>query len=68
MTSGGIQEITKIGGKVIEIYEGVLYRKNFKVSPFKKVIDKLFALRKEYKDEGNEIMQILVKLFLNSLY
>ena len=49
LTSVDIQEIVKIGGKVIKIYEGVIYRENFKVSPFKKVIDKLFALRQEYK-------------------
>ena len=41
-TSVDIQEIVKIGGKVIEIYEGVIYRENFKVSSFRKVIDKLF--------------------------
>ena len=27
LTSIDIQEIVKIGGKVIEIYEGVIYRK-----------------------------------------
>ena len=63
-----IQEIVKIGGKVIEIYEEVFYRENFQVIPFKKVIDKLFALRQKYKDEGNDVMQILVKLIMNSLY
>ena len=44
LTSVDIQEIVKIGGKVIEIYEGVINRENYKVSPFKKVIDKLFEL------------------------
>ena len=43
LTSVDIQEIVKIGGKVIKIYEGVIYRENFKVSPFRNVIDKLFA-------------------------
>ena len=38
-----MQEIVRIGGKVIEIYEAVIYRENFKVSPFGKVIDKLSA-------------------------
>ena len=61
LTSVDIQEIVKIGGKVIEIYEGVIHRENFKVSPFRKLIDKLFALRQKYKDEGNEVMQLLVK-------
>ena len=68
LTSVDIQEIVKIGGKVIEIYEGVIYRENFKVSPFRKVIDKLFALRQKYKDENNDVMQFLVKLLMNSLY
>ena len=47
MTSVDIQEIVKIGGKVIQIYEGNIYRENYKVSPFKKVIDKLFELRQK---------------------
>ena len=67
MTSVDIQEIVEIGGKVIQIYEGVIYRENYKVSPFKKVINKLFELQK-YKEENNEVMQILVKLIMNSLY
>ena len=68
LTSVDIQEIVKIGGKVVEIYEGVIYKENFKVSPFRKVFDKLFALRQKYKDENNEVMQLLVKLLMNSLY
>ena len=36
LTSVDIQENVKIGGRVMEIYEGVIYRENFKVSPFKK--------------------------------
>ena len=68
LTSVDIQEVFKIGGKVIEIYEGVISRENFKVSPFRKVIDKLFALRQKYKDENNDVMQLLVKLIMNSLY
>ena len=51
LTSVDIQEIVEIGGEVIEIYEGVVYRENFKVSPFRKVIENLFALRQKYKDE-----------------
>ena len=49
LTSVDIQEIVKIGGKVVEIYEGVIYRQSFKVSPFRKVIEKLFALRQKIK-------------------
>ena len=53
---------------MIEIYEGVIYRENFKVSPFRKLIEKLFALRQENKDEKNDLMQSLVELIMNSLY
>ena len=68
LTSVDICEIVKIGGKVIQIYEGVLYRENFIVSPFRKVIEKLFALRQKNKDEHNDLMQGLVKLIMNSFY
>ena len=44
LTSIDIQEIAKIGGKVIRIYEGVIFRENFKISPFRKVVERLFAL------------------------
>ena len=68
LTCVDIQETVKIGGKVIQIYEGVIYREDFKASPFRKVIDKLFDLRQKYKDENNDVMQLLVKLLMNSLY
>ena len=68
LTSVDIQENVKIGGRVIEIYEGVIYRENFKESPFRKVIDNLFALWQKYKDENNDVMQLLAKLLMNSLY
>ena len=41
------QKFVKIGVKVIETYEGVIYRENIKTSPFREVIDKLFALRQK---------------------
>ena len=61
-------EIIKIGCKVIEVHEGVIYKENFVVSPFKKVIDIMFAFRQKYKDENNDGMQLLVKLSMNRLY
>ena len=54
-TSVDIQKIVKIGGEVIEIYEGVTCRENFKISPYRKVKEKLFALRQKYKDEKNDL-------------
>ena len=68
LTSVDIQEIIEIVGRVIQIYEGIIYRDNFKITPFGKVIEKLFALRQKYKDEKNDLMQGLVKLIMNSLY
>ena len=68
LTSVDIQEIVKIGERVIQIYEGVIYRENFKISPSRKVIEKLFASRQKYKDEKNDLMHELVKLIMNSLY
>ena len=44
LTSVDNQEIVKIGGKVIRMRESVFCRENFKVSPFRKVLEKLFAL------------------------
>ena len=67
-TSVDIQEIVKTGGKVIQISESVNYREKFKVSPFRKVKDKIFALRQKYKKGKNDAMQLLLKLLMNSLY
>ena len=47
LTSIEIQEIVKNGRKVIEFYEGVVYRENFKISPFRKVIEKLISLKQK---------------------
>ena len=57
LTSVEVFEIAKIGGRVIEIYERVIYRERFKLSPFRKSIEKLFALREKYTDEHNDLMQ-----------
>ena len=68
LTPVDFQEIVEIGGKVIQISEGVIYRESFKESPFRKKIDKLFDLRQKFKDKSNDIMQFSVKLLMKSLY
>ena len=68
LTSVDIQEYVKIGVKLIKIFESVIYRENFKVPPFKKVGDKKFELRQKNKLENNVVMQLLIKLIMNSLY
>ena len=67
LTSVDNCETVEMGRKVIENYEGVNYRENFKISPLRKVIEKMFALRQKCKDEKNDLMQGLVKLIMNSL-
>ena len=68
LTSVDIQETVKFAGRVIQNYEGVVYGENFRISPFKKVVEKLFALRQKYKVEKNNLMQGWAKSILNSLY
>ena len=53
---------------MIEVDEGIFYRENFETSPLKIVIDKLFEIKQKNKHEKNNVMQLLVKLILNSLY
>ena len=38
LTSVDIPQIIKSGGKVTQVYEGVINRENFKISPFRTVI------------------------------
>ena len=68
LTGVGIQEIENFGGKVVEIYEGVIYRENFKIIAFRKVIEKLYGVRQKYKTKHYDLMQKIVKLIMNSLY
>ena len=68
LTSVDIQKTMKIGGKLIRFYEEVIFGENFKTSPSRKAIEKLFASRRKNKDKENLLMQSLVKLKLNTLY
>ena len=68
LCSVDIQEIVRCGGKIIKIYDGIVYRENFKQSPFSGNVKKLFELRLKYKQEKNKVGDLLVKLLLNSLY
>ena len=53
---------------MIQINQGVIYRDNFKTSPLRKVIEKLFALRKKNEDKHKDLMQKSVTIIMNSLY
>ena len=68
LTSVGNQELVKKRGKVIQAYEAVFYRENYKISPVRKVTEKIFASRQNYKDKSNDLIQSSVKLIMNSLY
>ena len=50
LTPVDIQENIEVGGNIIEIYQGVIQREIFRVSPLGNVIEKLFALRQKRKD------------------
>ena len=62
LTSVDVPQIIKSGGKVTQVYEGVINRENFKISPFRTVKEKQFASRQKYKKERNVFMQGLVSL------
>ena len=68
LTNEDIQETAKVEGKLIQVYEGVIYREIFKLSPFRKLIENLFALRQEYKAVGYDFWQKLFRLIMNSFY
>ena len=56
LTSINICENVKTGGKVIEIYEVVIYTENFKFSGiFWKTIEKLLTFRQKLEDEKTTI-------------
>ena len=68
LISVDIQETVRTGDEIIQIYEGVIYQENLKISPLRKVIEKLFTLRQKYKDEKKDLLQRLLKLILKRLY
>jgi hypothetical protein len=49
-----------------KVYETVYYTKTF--YPFKEYVEDLYKKRMEYKKSGNEVMQQVCKLLMNSLY
>ena len=68
LTSTDFQEFFKFWGEVIKVLEGLINRKQFRISPFRKVKEKLFASRQKYKDEGNGFLQDFVELIMNGFY
>ena len=68
LTSVDNKEIIRIGGEIIEKTEGVIKRENFEVNAFESVIGKLFEIKKQYKDQGDEVMKLLVNFLKNSSY
>ena len=68
LTSVDNCEFVKIGGRVIQIHQCVIFRENFKTSPFRKGIEKTSASRQKFKDEHNDLLQGIFKIIMNSLY
>ena len=67
LTSVDFQENVKIVQRVIEIFNGVTYRGDFKTSSFRKASEKVFSLWRKYQNQSNDLMQSLVKLGMNNL-
>lgn len=61
-----LREAIKAGYKIIKIYKTLYYTKTF--YPFRKWVKTLYALRKKYQQEGNKIYEVIIKLYMNSLY
>ena len=68
LTSVDFKRIIRIGGKLVEIYEVVIYEENFRIKPFKRVIGKYFELKKSYKDQGEDVTEMLNKLLMIGQY
>jgi len=68
LTSVDIQEIVRCGGKILKIYDGIVYSEIYTESPFKSYVKKMFEYRLKFKSEKNDVADSLVKLLLNSLY
>ena len=66
-TSFDFEEIAKTGGKVIEIYEGVFFVKILKYLLLEMLLIKNL-LWDRTRDENNDVMQFLVKVFKDILY
>ena len=66
-TSGDAQEKVNLGGKVMKMCKGSTYKENCESSLIRRGIEILFNSRIKYKEEGNDIMQTLVKILMNSL-
>ena len=49
ISSVDIQGIIKAGGRIIKIYEGIVYEKNLQVNPYKQFVTRLFTLRKSIR-------------------
>ena len=46
-----IREIDEIGGKLIEMYEGIVYQKIFEASPFENFVERFFEKSLKYKSK-----------------
>lgn len=68
LTSVDIQEIVRCGGRIIKIFDGIVFEENFEVNPFREFVLELYVLKAKFKREGNKVGYALVKLLLNSLY
>lgn len=59
-----LREALKLGYEIQNIYEGVYYTDTF--IPFRSAVEELYKKRLRYKEDNNNIMQLLTKVMMNS--
>ena len=64
-TTPEIELLLKTGGKIRKVYAMNIYRAH--TGLFRTWVDKLFKKRMEFKKEGKNVFQYMVKILLNSL-
>jgi len=62
-TNVEIREAMIHGGKIKKVYEMIYYTGYFK--PFVTIVPKLYALRRKFKEQDNEVFSNLVKVMMN---
>ena len=68
LKSVNIQEIVKVGGKKLKFTKVLFIERTFKYHFKEKLLKNFFSFKQNYKGEGNDLMDSLVKLIKNSLH
>ncbi len=67
LTSVDIEQIVRIGGIILEFFEGFICH-NLDNSPFTECVHDLIKKRNEYKNQGKNILQLMAKDSVNGIF